>query len=315
MKKLLFRNLHFSILWFFDMTHPLPASLRKKHLFSLMGNSQMLDGGAMFGNVPKALWARWVDVDDKNRIPLACRALLIVDGEKHILLETGIGHFFEPALKGRYGVVEKSHVLLDSLSACGYTHTDIDFVVLSHLHFDHAGGLLSSWCPDQNPELLFPNAKYVVSQAAWQRAINPHSRDKASFVPELNRLLKQSSRLHLVSSSNDPILGADYFFHFSEGHTPGLLLTEIAMPNGPIVFASDLIPGTAWVHVPITMGYDRAAEIVINEKTQLLTNLSQRHGRLFFTHDVKTALSAIALDEKGRFHPINMQAELQDLID
>ena len=108
-------------------------------LDSVLGNSQRLDGGAMFGNAPKALWTRWAQPDEENRIPLACRALLIEDGDRKILLETGIGAFFEPRLRERFGVVEGDHVLLSSLSALGLTHQDIDVVVLSHLHFDHAG--------------------------------------------------------------------------------------------------------------------------------------------------------------------------------
>lgn len=104
-------------------------------LISLKGNSQKLDGGAMFGHVPKALWSQWITPDDKNRISLACRALLIREPHKNVLLEAGVGAFFEPALRERYGVEEPHHVLLDSLQQAGLSHTDIDIVVLSHLHF------------------------------------------------------------------------------------------------------------------------------------------------------------------------------------
>ena len=113
-------------------------------LWSVLGNSQKLDGGAMFGNAPRAMWAKWAMPDDANRIPLACRALLAspLNG-KTVLFETGIGAFFPPALRERYGVVEERHVLLESLRAAGFEHGDVDVVVLSHLHFDHAGGLLA----------------------------------------------------------------------------------------------------------------------------------------------------------------------------
>ncbi|HJU26304.1 MAG TPA: MBL fold metallo-hydrolase, partial [Rhodanobacteraceae bacterium] len=128
-------------------------------LWSLPGNSQKLDGGAMFGNAPRAMWSKWIAPDEQNRIPLACRCLLAtgLDG-KNVLFETGIGAFFEPKLRERYGVVEGRHVLLDSLREAGLSHEDIDVVVLSHLHFDHAGGLLAAWEQGKPPRLLFPNA-------------------------------------------------------------------------------------------------------------------------------------------------------------
>src|SRR5690348_10834848 len=116
---------------------------------SLMGNSQKLDGGAMFGHVPKAVWSKWITPDEKNRIPLVCRALLIQEENKNILLETGVGAFFDPSLRDRYGVEEPHHVLLDSLKQAGLSDSDIDIVILSHLHFDHAGGLLAQWKKDE----------------------------------------------------------------------------------------------------------------------------------------------------------------------
>ena len=132
-------------------------------LWSLLGNSQKLDGGAMFGNAPRALWEKWSPPDAENRLELACRALLAppLNG-KTVLFETGIGAFFEPKLRERYGVQETGHVLLESLRSAGFEHTDIDVVVLSHLHFDHAGGLLAPWAEGRAAELLFPNATYVV---------------------------------------------------------------------------------------------------------------------------------------------------------
>ena len=286
-----------------------------RRLSSLMGNSQRLDGGAMFGNAPKALWTRWVECDADNRIPLACRSLLVEekDGSK-ILFEVGIGAFFEPKLKDRFGVVESQHVLLQSLADAGLKHTDIDKVVLSHLHFDHAGGLLSPWEADREPELLFPEADYVVGKEAWERAEHPHPRDRASFIPSLHKLLRESGRLQVVDGDDaEAALGPGYTFHLSDGHTPGLLLTEIDMPGGPVLFAGDLIPGTPWVNLPITMGYDRFPELLIDEKKKLLGALHGRGGRLFYTHDHACALSGLALNAKGRFEAVHRQAKLRSL--
>ena len=172
-------------------------------LYSIEGNTQKLDGGAMFGNAPKAMWSKWISADDRNRIPLACRCLLATDLDgRNVLFETGIGAFFEPELRERYGVVEGRHVLLDSLRAVGLTHEDIDVVVLSHLHFDHVGGLLAAWEENAPLRLLFPNATYVVGAQHWQRATHPHPRDRASFIPGAAELLEQSGRLEKVSGEH-----------------------------------------------------------------------------------------------------------------
>jgi glyoxylase-like metal-dependent hydrolase (beta-lactamase superfamily II) len=287
-------------------------------LWSILGNSQKLDGGAMFGNAPRAMWAKWVPPDEQNRIPLACRALLAspLNG-RTVLFETGIGAFFEPKLRERYGVVEDRHVLLESLRAAGFEHEDVDVVVLSHLHFDHAGGLLAPWSEGHPPQLLFPNATYVVSAACWERALEPHPRDRASFIPELPDLLERSGRLEIVDGQYSKALGQAVRFHYSDGHTPGLMLAEIAgpetvdgEPHGGVVFCADLIPGRPWVHVPITMGYDRNAELLIDEKREFLVDKLARNVHLFFTHDPDCALAQVTRDEKGRFGTTHEVAEL-----
>ncbi|MEQ1501460.1 MAG: MBL fold metallo-hydrolase [Myxococcota bacterium] len=274
-------------------------------LTEVLGNAQKLDGGAMFGNAPRALWSRWVPPDEVNRIPLACRAMLVRDGDRTILAETGIGAFFAPELRDRYGVVEAEHVLLRSLAERGLTDADIDVVVLSHLHFDHAGGLLTAWQPDHPSTLLFPNATFVVGREAHARAETPHPRDRASFVPGLVEQLEATGRLVLVDEGPCDALGAGFHLHRSDGHTPGLLLLEVAMPGGPVVFAADLIPGRPWVHLPITMGYDRFPELLIDEKERLLTDLASRGGRLFFTHDHLCAMSRIRREPTGKFVPVD----------
>lgn len=279
-----------------------------RSVWSIQGNSQRLDGGAMFGNAPKALWTRWITPDEQNRIPLSCRCLLIkeesatLDQPRYILCETGIGAFFEPKLKARFGIQEDQHMLLENLMKIGLTPADIDVIVLSHLHFDHAGGLLTAWVKDTPPSLAFPNATFVVGERALHRARHPHSRDRASFIPTLINLLEESGRLNIVpSGAQSSVLGEAYQFHESDGHTPGQLLIEVEGHDGPLVFCGDLIPGAPWVHLPITMGYDRFPELLIEEKTTILNDLIKRKGRLFFTHDSVVASSHIGQDERGRF--------------
>jgi glyoxylase-like metal-dependent hydrolase (beta-lactamase superfamily II) len=271
-----------------------------RRLWSVLGNSQRLDGGAMFGNAPKAMWSRWAEADEDNRIALACRCLLVKDGDRTILFEAGIGAFFAPDLRRRFGVVEDRHVLLDNLHTIGVGPVDIDIVVLSHLHFDHAGGVLAAHRDGEPPALVFPNAHYVVGEAAWQRALSPHARDRASFVPELQPLLEATGRLERVAGAVSAVLGDGYRLHRSDGHTPGMLLAEISGDGGPVLFCADLVPGVPWVRRASTMGYDRYPEQLIDEKAALLDDLVGRDGRLYFTHDPDVASCRLARDAEGR---------------
>ena len=267
----------------------------------------------MFGNVPRSLWSRWLIPDEENRLELACRGLLAFDVDgKTVLFETGIGAFFEPKLKSRYGVFEDRHVLLDSLAACGVGHEDVDAVVLSHLHFDHAGGLLAAYRGGAGLKLLFPKARFVVSRRAWDRACHPHPRDRGSFIPGLTELLSESGRLEIVEGAHAPSLGTAVQFTFSDGHTPGLMLAELG-GDGGVVFCADLIPGRPWVHLPVTMGYDCYPEQLINEKRRFLEDKIARAVALFFTHDLDCALARPVREADGRYSVTAEQLVVKDL--
>jgi glyoxylase-like metal-dependent hydrolase (beta-lactamase superfamily II) len=283
------------------------------YLWSVEGNHQNLDGGSMFGNVPRALWHKWLPPDGQNRIPLSCRGLLVKDMDgKNVLFETGIGAFFAPDMRERFGIEEDHNILFESLAGCGLAEDEIDVVVLSHLHFDHAGGLLTDFQDAKEPELRFPRATYLVGAESWQRACRPHARDRASFIPELQSLLKNSGRLGLVSADASATLGDAVQFRFSHGHTPGLMLSIIG-GDGGVAFCSDLIPGRPWVHLPITMGFDRYPEKLIDEKRAFLEEMIQRNIRLMFTHDLGCAMATPARDERGHFMTTDEQAVVADI--
>ncbi|MCS6916045.1 MAG: MBL fold metallo-hydrolase [Myxococcales bacterium] len=280
------------------------------YVSAVAGNSQRLDGGAMFGNAPRALWSRWCPPDEENRIPLACRALLVEWEDRRVLLEAGIGTFFPPRLRARYGVVEQEHVLLRSLAELGLSEEDITDVILSHLHFDHAGGVLAPHEEGRPPRLLFPRARFFVSEAAFERAEHPHPRDRASFIPELQPLLRQSGRLCLLRDEQDVRLPR-FRLRTSHGHTPGLLLSEVQGQHETVLFVSDLVPGRPWVHLPITMGYDRFPELLIDEKAVILGEMAARGGWVFYTHDPEVAMSRILRTEDGRLLAVEPQTEVR----
>ncbi|HEY9071116.1 MAG TPA: MBL fold metallo-hydrolase [Candidatus Ozemobacteraceae bacterium] len=273
-------------------------------LTAIEGNRQRLDGGAMFGNAPRDMWKSWAAPDDRNRIDLACRSLLVrTDEGRTLLFEAGIGAFFDPKMQDRYGVSPAHHALLENLCRAGIREEEIDAVILSHLHFDHAGGLLSAF-GDGEPRLLFPRAQYYVAESQWQRACHPHLRDRASFVPVLNELLERSGRIRIVPASGASDLAPLVKFTLSDGHTPGMLVSWIEAPNGPVVFAADLMPGAVWVNAAVSMGYDRHPELLIDEKQVVLAELARQGGYLFFTHDPQMPFARVRADAKGRMAAI-----------
>lgn len=268
----------------------------------IQGNRFKLDGGALFGNCPRALWQRWYTPDEQNCVEVTGRALLVqVDGQR-ILLEAGIGVYMEPHLRDRYGVSEDRHMLLEHLRVHGLDHTDIDVIIISHLHFDHSGGLLTAWQADKQNELLFPKARFLVSRPVWQRATNPHPRDRGSYIELLGELLEGSGRLEFVDCAHHPGLPNAFSFQFVDGHTPGMIITELDLPEGPLLFAADLIPGMPWMHLPITMGYDRYPELVVNEKRAVLEDLLARSGSIFFVHDPSVAIAKVARETGGKYY-------------
>ena len=264
---------------------------------------------------PGRCGSSWIPPDDQNRIPLACRCLLVRDGARTILFETGIGAFFEPAMRERFGVVEsRPRAARRRSAALGVTPDTIDVVVLSHLHFDHAGGALTAYAAGATPRARVPaRARGSSVPRRGQRAVQPHARDRASFIPGLIELLEATGRLELSAASAPRSSATATASIAARATRPVSCSPRSRCQHGPVVFAADLIPGRPWVHLPITMGYDRYPEMLIDEKTTLLTDLLARHGRLFFTHDPVVAMGTLARDPKGKFGITDELRDVQDL--
>ena len=277
---------------------------------TLKGNPMRLDGGAMFGNAPKALWSRWLEADDLNRIDIDANCLLIRTGQAVILFETGPGAYLSPKMKERFGVVSNDHVLLESLAAEGIGPEDVTHVVLSHLHFDHAGGLLTAHEDGKEPELVFSSARYITGRENFERSRAPKLRDRASFIPGLADMLAVTEKLDLMGHGDGlDIDGVKIEFVESLGHTPGMLVSKIQAGEAHLIFTGDLVPGHPWVNLPITMGYDRFPEALVEEKAVLLDQAFRDDAWLVFPHDGVCAAARLELDEvKTRFVPRDLTA-------
>ncbi len=264
----------------------------------LEGNRMMLDGGAMFGHAPKELWKQWLKPDAQNRIPVACRSLLI-QHEKHgnILFDPGVGCALPPKLLDRFMIEPRCNQILQSLSEEGISEEEINYVIFTHLHFDHCGGVLSSQKEGQN--LLFPHAQYLVSELHWQRAKQPLLRDKASFPQDILQALERSGRLCLLLEKDLSMFGKDVSLRFSHGHTPGLIHAKVQAGREVIFYPSDLLPASLWVNPALVMGYDCHADLVCIEKQALLKEIIKEKGKVIFIHDAIHSQGFLQQDAHG----------------
>lgn len=243
----------------------------------------------MFGHVPKALWSRFYTPDDKNRIALASRALLIEDDAGDLYLFDGtIGTILPERERERYRIEGEENQLLDALKKEGIGPKDIKGVVLSHLHFDHVGGIFSRI--DGRLSLLFPQADHYLSETHFQRAKKPKIREKASFLMEVPEALEESGKLILLKPGDHLPFPSEWFL--AEGHTTGLMVVLLYAPE-LVALPTDLIPGLPWTHLPITMGYDRFPEKGVEEKEALLERVVKENGTLFLTHDPDFAFAKV----------------------
>ncbi|MCC6349881.1 MAG: MBL fold metallo-hydrolase [Candidatus Eisenbacteria bacterium] len=244
-----------------------------------------LDGGSMFGSVPKPLWSRTNPADERNRIRLAMRCLLMIGHGRRVLVDVGLGDKFDAKLRDIYRV-EPGPRLEDSLAAVGVAPAEVTDVVLTHLHFDHAGGATARTDGRLVPRL--PNARWYVQRRNWENAHDPNPRERASYLPENFDPLEESGVLELWEGAVQPWPGVEMIP--AEGHTRGQQLVRVEGGGQVVYFVADLIPTAAHVRIPFVMGYDVAAIETMTEKRELLARASAEHTWIVLEHDPDVAL-------------------------
>jgi glyoxylase-like metal-dependent hydrolase (beta-lactamase superfamily II) len=252
-----------------------------------------LDGGAMFGVVPKAIWSRLIPPDDENCIRLATRSLIIDTGDRIFIADVGSGGKWTEKLRKIYAIQTVSP------DEAGFDPASVTDVVLSHLHFDHAGGI-SRHKPGSptDLELCYPVANVYLQVDNYETARNPNPRERASYLEENVRILEQA-RLRLTRGSEEIYPGL--WVHQNNGHTRGQQWLEVK--NGPesMVFPSDLVPTSHHLPLPYSMGYDMSAETLLREKKDFLDRAVAGHWIVVFVHDPDVPAGRVNIDDKGRY--------------
>ena len=244
-----------------------------------------LDGGAMFGIVPKTLWSKTNPADEKNRIEMCSRSLLLDNGKERILIDTGTGQKLPSKLKDIYAVDNNEYTPEKSLATAGYSTDDITTVLLTHLHFDHAGG--NTFLNEEGkPQITFKNAEYLLQSKHFEWANNPTDRDRASFFPDDFIPLAEQGRLKLIEGDykiNDVIS-----LHPVNGHTRNMSVVKISDGDETLIYLADLIAMSSQLHLPFIMGYDLFPVVTLEEKRKYLSDAVKGNWSLFFEHDPYT---------------------------
>jgi glyoxylase-like metal-dependent hydrolase (beta-lactamase superfamily II) len=261
-----------------------------------------LDGGAMFGVVPKSIWNKLNPSDDNNMCNWAMRCLLIETENQRILIDTGIGNKQSDKFYSHYSL-NGDYSLTKSLSEAGFTTDDITDVLLTHLHFDHCGGAILR-NDDQSLSLAFPNAKYHLTESHWKHATNPNPREKASFLIENFELVGTSGKLNFVNDGD--MLANCIEVKVFDGHTIGMIAPLIHLENGrKILYAADLYPSAAHIPANYVMSYDIQPLITMNERIKMNELAFTEQIIFFYEHDVAVEASLVGKNEKGQFHAVN----------
>lgn len=270
-------------------------NLRNYNIFTVETGYVSLDGGAMFGVVPKTLWSKTNPADEHNRIKLALRTLVIKDPEHTILVDTGAGSKMDVKLKRIYKVNYSQYNLVQSLAQKGIDPEEVTDVIATHLHFDHIGG--AAYYEDGQLKLTFPNAQYYVHCEQWDWANNPSEKDKASYIVENFQPIRQAGKLKKLSGPKELFPGLEVLVF--NGHTRGMLLPKISDSKTTLLYCADLIPTASHIPLPYIMSYDNNPLITLEEKKRVLQQAVEESWILVFEHDPYRAAGKVQLSDKG----------------
>ena len=270
-----------------------------------------LDGGAMFGVVPKSMWSKLNPPDDRNLCPWAMRLLLIEQGNQKILIDTGIGTKQDERFMSHFEPHGEDSVT-SSLAARGLSAEDITDVIITHMHFDHIGGALVRDGDKIVPS--FPNAKYWSCKEHYDWALDPNEREKASFLKENIVPLMDHGVLNFIPKEEGYQLFDNIKLHFSYGHTEAMMIPHITMPNGnKLIYCADLMPSSFHIRKPYVMAYDIRPLETLKEREELYKIAIQDDYYLFFEHDPVSAYGKLRMNERGRYY-VDTDVVISDIV-
>lgn len=284
------------------------------NLYPIEAGNFKLDGGAMFGVVPKTIWNKTNPADANNLIDIAARCLLIEDGNRLVLIDTGMGNKQSGKFYGYYSLWGDDN-LDKSLSKYGFHRDDITDVFMTHLHFDHCGGSIQWNEQKTGLEPAFKNAHFWSNQNHWEWAVNPNAREKASFLKENILPMQESGQLKFIEKTTPDFctqseLGFGIFF--ADGHTEKMMIPMIHWKGKTLCFMADLLPTAGHIPLPYVMGYDTRPLLTLPEKEKFLTLAAQNDWLLFLEHDAHNPIITVQETEKGV--RLNQVYTLQDIL-
>ena len=291
----------------------LPSQKKIMQIYSIDTGLFKLDGGAMFGVVPKTLWQKENPADDNNMCTWAMRCMLIIDEERKILIDTGMGNKQSEKFFSHYYPHGEAS-MMNSLSKLNIGPKDITDVILTHLHFDHCGGAVKM--NNDELSLTFPNATYWSNESHWNDALHPNARERASFLKENILPIQESGKLKFISEEvgQRTQFSKNISIQFVHGHTSSMMIPFIQLNGRTIVYMADLIPSAAHIPLPYIMGYDMFPMTTLKEKETFLTEAVEKNYILFFEHDPLIPACTIKKTEKGYRKGEVMQLEKMNLL-
>ena len=270
-------------------------------LYPIETGNFKLDGGAMFGVVPKTIWNKTNPADENNLIDIAARCLLIEDGDRLILIDTGMGNKQSEKFFGYYSLYG-NHSIDKSLSNYGFHRDDITDVFMTHLHFDHCGGSVQWNAAKTGYEPAFKNAKFWTNEAHWEWATKPNAREKASFLSENILPMQESGQLNFIKRPEGDFLETSelgFGIFFADGHTEKQMIPHIKYQDKTIVFCADLLATAGHIPIPYVMGYDTRPLLTLSERTKFMNAAADNDYFLFLEHDANNEIITVERTEKG----------------